>query len=55
MDSSKRECCYVYEGQIAELRAALKKIMEIENREFGPDWEEIEEARSIARTALIEN
>ena len=31
---------------------ALEKIAAIENREFGLDWEEIEEARHIARAAL---
>ena len=32
--------------------AALRKIAAIENREFGPDWEEIEEARQIANDAI---
>jgi hypothetical protein len=31
---------------------ALEQIAAIENREFGLDWEEIEEARHIARGAL---
>lgn len=34
------------------LVAALERIAAIENRDFGPDWEEIEEAREIARAAL---
>lgn len=35
-----------------DLFAALQKIAAIENREFGPDWEEIEEARQIANDAI---
>lgn len=31
---------------------ALEKIARIENQEFGNDWEEIEQARSIAQAAL---
>jgi chromosome segregation ATPase len=34
------------------LRAALQKITEIENRQYGPDWEEIDEARGIASEAI---
>jgi hypothetical protein len=35
-----------------DLVKALEKIAAIENKEFGPDWEEIEEARKIATDAL---
>ena len=31
---------------------ALTRIAAIENKEYGPDWEEIDEAREIAREAL---
>jgi hypothetical protein len=34
------------------LARALKEIAAIENQEFGPDWEEIEQARKIANDAL---
>lgn len=34
------------------LLEALEKISQIENKDFGSDWEEIEEARSIARAAI---
>ena len=34
------------------LRRALVKITDIQNQEYGPDYEEIDEARSIARAAL---
>lgn len=34
------------------LIAALEHIAVIGNKDFGPDWEEIEEARAIARAAL---
>lgn len=36
----------------AELVEALKKITAIQNKDFGSDWEEIEEAREIAMTAI---
>jgi hypothetical protein len=36
----------------ARLKKALEEIAAIENKEFGPDWEEIEEARKIAADAL---
>lgn len=35
-----------------KLREALQKIIEIKNKMEGSDWEEIEEAREIARQAL---
>ena len=35
-----------------DLFAALLKIAATENREFGSDWEEIEEARQIANDAI---
>ena len=35
-----------------DLLEALKKIAAIENRMFGSDWEEIDEAREIARAAI---
>lgn len=35
-----------------KLREALQKIIEIKNKTEGSDWEEIEEAREIARQAL---
>jgi hypothetical protein len=34
------------------LLEALNKIAAIENQMFGPDWEEIDEAREIARAAI---
>jgi hypothetical protein len=36
----------------AELLEALKKIAAIEDQMYGPDWEEIEEARDIASAAI---
>ena len=33
---------------------ALEKISKIELKEFGADWEEIEEAQDIANEAMIE-
>lgn len=36
----------------AELVKALKQIAAIQDQMFGSDWEEIEEARTIARAAL---
>lgn len=36
------------------MRAALQRIAEIQNQDYGGDWEEIEEARSIARAALAQ-
>ena len=36
----------------AELVEALEKISKIPNQQFGPDWEEIDEARLIAITVL---
>lgn len=38
--------------EIERLRDALTRISEIENQEFGPDWEEIDAAREIALDAL---
>lgn len=35
-----------------KLREVLQKIIEIKNKMEGSDWEEIEEAREIARQAL---
>jgi hypothetical protein len=35
-----------------DLVMALEQIAAIENKEFGPDWEEIEEARKIANDVL---
>lgn len=35
-----------------ELLEALTKIAAIEDKQFGHDWEEIEEARGIARAAI---
>ena len=35
-----------------ELLEALKKIDAIEDQMFGPDWEEIDEARDIASAAI---
>lgn len=34
------------------LLEALKKVAAIEDKMFGSDWEEIEEAREIARAAI---
>lgn len=38
--------------QRAELLEALKKIAAIPNNDFGSDWEEIEEARTISMMAI---
>lgn len=38
----------------AKMRQALERIAAIENRHHGGDWDEIEEAREIARQALKE-
>lgn len=35
-----------------ELLAALKKISAIEDQMYGADWDEIEQARSIANSAI---
>ena len=35
-----------------ELLEALKKISAIENKDYGSDWEEIEQARNIADAAI---
>lgn len=39
-------------AEIERLQAALRRIVAIEDKMYGPDWEEIEEAREIARGAL---
>lgn len=36
-------------------RAALEQIAAIEDKMYGPDWEEIEQARDIANKALGRN
>lgn len=36
------------------LQAALKRIAAIENKDYGTDWEEIEEARAIAQAAIAQ-
>ena len=38
--------------RIEGLEAALREITLIENQEYGPDWDEIDLARTIARKAL---
>lgn len=38
--------------EIERLRGALSQIVAIENQEYGGDWDEIEQAREIARMAL---
>jgi len=38
--------------QVTLLRDALKSIHAIEDKLFGPDWEEIDEARDIVNVAL---
>lgn len=37
----------------AALLEALRKIAAIENKMYGGDWDEIEEARSIASIAIL--
>lgn len=37
---------------VEQLTEALRKIAAIENKEFGLDWEEIEEARHIANSSI---
>lgn len=39
--------------ETARLRAALKKILDIDNQESGGDWDEIEQAREVAHEALF--
>lgn len=39
-------------NEIMRLRAALQVISNIENRTDGGDWDEIDDARLIARDAL---
>ena len=49
------DCMAWYEATKSErdaLLEALKKIEAIEDKMFGSDWEEIEEARDIARAAI---
>lgn len=41
------------QSEIARIRGALEKIASIENKDFGGDWDEIEEARVIAKIALM--
>jgi hypothetical protein len=40
-------------GKDAALLEALRKIAAIENKMYGGDWDEIEEARSIASIAIL--
>jgi hypothetical protein len=42
------------EAEVERLRAALLEITMIPDKQYGLDWEEIEEARSIANAALAE-
>jgi len=42
------------EAECERLRAALRAIGAIENKMVGGDWDEIEEARTIARKELGE-
>lgn len=42
-------------AQRNQYRSALKKILAIEDREWGGDWDEIEEAREIAHQALADS
>jgi hypothetical protein len=44
-------CCKA-EAEIERLRGALKKIVAIKDDLYGSDWQEIEEARSVAADAL---
>ena len=46
------EQCEVFSLEIHRLRMALQAIAGIENRTDGGDWDEIEDARLIARDAL---
>lgn len=45
---------YVRHSDYEALADALRKIAAIEDKMVGGDWDEIEEARSIAREALGE-
>lgn len=47
-----QEAVVALEAQNQALLEALKKITVIENEMYGPDWEEIENARQIARAAI---
>lgn len=40
--------------RVFKLEKALREIAAIENKDFGPDWEEIEEVRKIAKDALAD-
>jgi hypothetical protein len=52
LDAGTREATPLYAHPTELLREALERIAAIEDKMVGPDWEEIEEARSIARAAL---
>lgn len=45
---------YVLHSEYEKVVAALRTISAIENQMVGGDWDEIEEARAIARQALGE-
>jgi hypothetical protein len=53
-DQFKADASYIVKACNAfpDLVKALEQIAAIENKEFGPDWEEIEEARKIANDVL---
>ena len=42
------------QDEVVRLRLALQSIADIKNKLVGSDWEEIEEARGIANSALAE-
>ncbi|WP_375049531.1 hypothetical protein [Bradyrhizobium sp. 8-10B] len=46
------ERLHAKENEIARLTGALLRISAIKNELDGDDWSEIEQARTIARTAL---
>lgn len=46
------EAIAALKSRVETAELALKKIIAIPNREYGPDWEEIEEARGIARSVI---
>lgn len=47
-----RRLCRDLERENNQLRAALQRIADIQNKDYGGDWDEIEEAREIALSAL---
>ena len=54
MDAAIDYAAAVSAADNAALREALRKIADIEDQMYGPDWDEIEQARGISLAALGE-